>query len=110
MLIDNRKSQHINLKSLKTVLKKQSFYDNFHIFTLEWDETQFRWYVDNIFYQSQTAWSTTKADYPAPFDQYFHLLLNIAVGGNWPGDPNSATSFPQKMIVDYVRVFKKIDN
>ena len=97
-----------NVQSGKSyTLPQGSFADDFHLFTIEWDTTQFRWYVDGIFYQSQTQWHTTNAAYPAPFDQYFHLLLNVAVGGNWPGDPNNSTVFPQQMVVDYVRVFKK---
>jgi beta-glucanase (GH16 family) len=89
-------------------LPQGTFADDFYLFTIEWDTTQFRWYVDGIFYQSQTQWHTSSAPYPAPFDQYFHLILNVATGGNWPGNPDNTTVFPQKMIVDYVRVFKKI--
>ncbi|MDW7679219.1 MAG: glycoside hydrolase family 16 protein, partial [bacterium] len=54
-------------------LSQGSFADDFHLFTIEWDTTQFRWYVDGIFYQSQNKWHTSSAPYPAPFDQYFHL-------------------------------------
>lgn len=89
-------------------LPQGTFADDFHLFTIEWDTTQFRWYVDGIFYQSQSQWHTSSAPYPAPFDQYFYLILNVAVGGNWPGNPDNTTIFPQKMIIDYVRVFKKI--
>lgn len=100
-----------NVQSGKSfVLSRGSFAQEFHSFTIEWDTTQFRWYVDGVCYQSQTKWHTTNAPYPAPFDQYFHLLLNVAVGGNWPGDPDQTTVFPQKMIVDYVRIYKKIRN
>ncbi len=98
-----------NVSSGKSyTLAQGSFADDFHLFTVEWDTMQFRWYVDDIFYQSQTQWHTSSAPYPAPFDQYFYLILNVAVGGNWPGDPDNTSVFPQKMIVDYVRVFKKI--
>jgi len=89
-------------------LPQGRFADDFHLFTIEWDTTQFRWYVDGIFYQSQNQWYTKNVAYPAPYDQYFHLLLNVAVGGNWPGDPDNSTVFPQQMVVDYVRVFKRI--
>jgi len=89
------------------VLPFGSFADDFHIFTLEWDADQFRWYVDGILYQTQTTWHTANAAYPAPFDQYFHLLLNVAVGGKWPGNPDNSTLFPQKMVIDYVRVYKR---
>jgi beta-glucanase (GH16 family) len=81
----------------------------FHVFTIEWEETAFRWYIDGALYQTQTQWHTVNTPYPAPFNQRFHLLLNVAVGGNWPGDPNHTTVFPQKMIIDYVRVYKKAE-
>lgn len=84
-----------------------SFSEDFHLFTLEWDSTEFRWYVDGKHYQTQNEWHTTAAGYPAPFDRRFHLLLNVAVGGNWPGNPDSTTVFPQTMMVDYVRVYQK---
>ena len=84
--------------------------DGFHVFTLVWEANSFKWYVDGTFYQSQTQWYSSKGEYPAPFDQFFHLLLNVAVGGNWPGNPDNSTVFPQKMSVDYVRVFQKIDS
>ena len=63
------------------------------------------WFVDDDHYQTQTEWFSSAAPYPAPFDQPFHILLNVAVGGSWPGPPDSSTTFPQEMLVDYVRVF-----
>ena len=83
------------------------FSDDFHLYTLEWDTTEFRWYVDGLQYLTQNQWYSSGNAYPAPFDQRFHLLLNVAVGGNWPGNPDSTTVFPQTMMVDYVRVYKK---
>ena len=82
---------------------------DFHVFALEWDATEIRWYVDDSLYQVQREWYSHGNDYPAPFNQRFHLLLNVAVGGNWPGNPDNTTSFPQKMEVDYVRVYQKTD-
>ncbi len=89
-------------------LAQGKFADDFHIFVLEWEETEFRWYVDDYLYSSQRIWSSTGAPYPAPFNQRFHLLLNVAVGGNWPGSPDETTVFPQEMVIDYVRVYEKI--
>lgn len=86
-----------------------TFNDAFHLFTLEWDTTEFRWYVDGKHYQTQTTWHTTNGTYPAPFDKRFHLILNVAVGGNWPGNPDPGTVFPQTMVVEYVRVYKKAE-
>jgi hypothetical protein len=83
------------------------FSDGFHVFSLEWEPTVFRWYVDGVRYLTQTSWYTEAAPYPAPFDEPFHMLLNVAVGGTWPGDPDDTTVFPQRMRVDYVRVFKR---
>lgn len=79
--------------------------DNFHVYALEWDPTEIRWYVDDILYSVQNSWSTTGAAFPAPFDRHFYLLFNVAVGGNWPGAPDSSTAFPVTMEVDYVRVY-----
>jgi beta-glucanase (GH16 family) len=86
-----------------------TFAGGFHLFTLEWEKTEFRWYVDGKHYQTQNNWHTTNGNYPAPFNERFHLLLNVAVGGNWPGYPDQTTTFPQRMEVDYVRVYKIIE-
>lgn len=88
-------------------LDSGDFTNEFHTFALEWEETEMRWYVDGEKYLTQTVWSTKNYDYPAPFDQKFHMIMNVAVGGNWPGSPDETTTFPQKMEVDYVRVFQK---
>jgi len=84
-----------------------NFADNFHVFALEWEEGEIRWYVDDVHYQTQTEWRTEAAPFPAPFDQPFHLILNVAVGGNLPGSPDETTTFPQSMVVDYVRVYQR---
>ena len=89
------------------VLLSGSFASDFHLFTLEWEETEFRWYVDGVHYLTKNDWYTVNQLYPAPFDQDFFLILNVAVGGNWPGSPDETTVFPQEMIVDYARVYTK---
>lgn len=83
------------------------FCSDFHVFAVEWEQTEIRWYVDGLHFQTQKDWHSTNAPYPAPFDQHFHLLLNVAVGGKLPGNPDDSTSFPQTMEVDYVRVFQR---
>jgi beta-glucanase (GH16 family) len=88
-------------------LRAGTFADGFHVFRLDWEPRAIRWYVDDQLYQTQTNWQTRSASFPAPFDQRFHLILNLAVGGNWPGNPDAATVFPQAMVVDYVRVYRK---
>lgn len=84
-----------------------SFAGDFHVFRFDWEENEMRWYVDDKLYLTQKNWYTNGYEYPAPFDQLFHMILNVAVGGNWPGNPTIATQFPQVMQVDYVRVYQK---
>ncbi len=79
--------------------------EQFHVYALEWDVTEMRWYVDDVLYATQNTWSTSKADFPAPFDQPFYIILNLAVGGRLPGSPDSTTQLPVAMEVDYVRVY-----
>jgi beta-glucanase (GH16 family) len=78
---------------------------NFHLYTIEWTTNEFRWYVDGLFYQSQTNWWTIGGPYPAPFNQLFYIILNLAVGGYFVGSPDATTVFPGEMQVDYVRVY-----
>ena len=87
-------------------LPSGDFPDAFHTFAVEWEPREIRWYVDDTLFQTQTFWYSGAAPYPAPFDQPFHLLLNLAVGGQWPGYPDETTVFPQQMRVDYVRVYQ----
>ena len=77
----------------------------FHVYAVEWDETEIRWYVDNDMYAMQNSWYSAGNDFPAPFDHPFYIVLNVAVGGNLPGAPNASTTFPVTMEVDYVRVY-----
>jgi autotransporter-associated beta strand protein len=81
---------------------------SFHTYAVEWDTTSspaLRWYVDDVLYASRSSWWTSGGAYPAPFDQPFYLLLNLAVGGNYVGSPNGSTPFPATMQVDYVRAY-----
>ncbi|MBU2677392.1 MAG: glycoside hydrolase family 16 protein, partial [Gammaproteobacteria bacterium] len=78
----------------------------FHVYAVEWEEGVIRWYVDDVLYATQTSWWSTSGAYPAPFDVDFHLLLNLAVGGEWPGPPDGSTAFPQNYVIDYVRVYE----
>ncbi len=92
--------------SAYTLNQGASFADEYHTFAIEWDETSIKWFVDDNHYQTQTSWFSTAQEYPAPFNRRFHLLLNIAVGGNLPGYPDQTTLFPQTMHVDYVKVYR----
>ncbi len=80
----------------------------FRVYAIEWDPFQFRWYVDGQLYHIENDWWSSGARFPAPFNQRFHLLLNLAVGGNWPGPPDETTIFPQRMEVEYVRVYQRM--
>jgi len=88
-------------------LSEGTFADEFHVFGLEWEEGKISWSVDGKVYQTQKDWHTRDAAFPAPFDQRFHLILNVAVGGTWPGEPDASTRFPAEMAVDWVRVYQK---
>lgn len=81
------------------------FSDGFHVYSVEWVPDTLRWYVDGELYHRVVR--ADVAPYRWPFDQPFHMLLNVAVGGNWPGNPDATTRLPQRMIVDYVRVYQK---
>lgn len=91
------------------VLPSGTFASAFHDFAFEWEPCEMRWYVDGILFATKRDWSTAGFPYPAPFDQRFHLLLNLAVGGNFVGPPNTSTVFPQQLVVDYVRVYQQTD-
>jgi beta-glucanase (GH16 family) len=98
---------------------------DFHLYTLEWEPGEIRWYVDGRHYQTQSFWwSAKKAQgaqsatpskerelnpWPAPFDQPFYLIMNVAVGGKFLGNPDETTKFPVEMVVDYVRVYDKTE-
>jgi beta-glucanase (GH16 family) len=78
--------------------------DDFHLFALEWGTNRLRWLFDNQPY-FELAPSRLPAGAAWVFDRPHFLLLNVAVGGNWPGSPDATTVFPQQMLVDYVRVY-----
>ena len=92
---------------------KKSFSDGFHTFTCDWEPGKITWYVDGKKYHEESNWhSTTEGQgtltYPAPFDQPFYIILNLAVGGSWVGNPNETTNFKNNpFVVDYVRVYQK---
>jgi beta-glucanase (GH16 family) len=97
---------------------------DWHVYSVEWEPGEIRWLLDSVLWATQTFWwscskkvddagvvAKRKADinpWPAPFDQPFYLVMNVAVGGNFPGHPNPETIFPAEMMVDYVRVYDKV--
>ena len=78
------------------------FADDFHVYAVEWRTNQIKWFVDDAQY-----FSVTPASVPGQwvFTNSHFMILNVAVGGNWPGDPDATTVFPQRLLVDYVRVY-----
>lgn len=83
-------------------LPDQAFCNEFHLFAIEWEPREIRWYVDGYHFNTLTY-----KDVPGKwvFNLPFYIVLNLAVGGLWPGYPDRTTQFPQSMLIDYVRVF-----
>jgi beta-glucanase (GH16 family) len=91
-------------------LPSGNFSDDFHVFAVEWEPKVARFYVDGNLYETHTP-----SDLPSGttwvYDRPFFIILNVAVGGGWPGNPDQTTVFPQTMLVDYVRVYaRKYEN
>lgn len=78
------------------------FADKFHVFSIEWNQNDIKWYLDDVLFNTVDITPSEMSEF---HDNYF-LIFNVAVGGNWPGSPNSSTVFPQTMVVDYVRIFQ----
>jgi beta-glucanase (GH16 family) len=87
---------------------------NFHVYTLLWKSNSIEWSVDGTVYETQNNWwsnigtSSSTYPYPAPFDQPFYMLINLAIGGNYLGNPSTNqinASLPGDVVVDYVRVY-----
>jgi beta-glucanase (GH16 family) len=85
---------------------KAAFSADYHVFAIEWEPNEVRWYVDGTLYQTRKP-----SDLPSGkkwvYDHDFFILLNLAVGGQWPGNPDATTKFPQQLIADYVRVYSR---
>jgi beta-glucanase (GH16 family) len=118
-------SQHPGRSLITTVhpLPDGSTVSDWHTYAVEWEPGELRFYVDDV----QTCaydhwWSCSRTvdgagvvarrasdlnPWPAPFDQPFYLVMNVAVGGNFPGKPNAETRFPAELVVDYVRVYQR---
>jgi beta-glucanase (GH16 family) len=84
-------------------LKNGRFDTDFHVFGIEWGPSYVNFYVDNVLYNQITPVDVTGE---WVFNKPFYILINLAVGGNFVGSPNSETVFPQTMLVDYIRVYK----
>lgn len=82
-----------------------NFSQEFHVFSIIWEQDIIQWYVDDVLFTTVSATDVNPATYPFNSDQFF--IFNLAVGGNWPGAPDNTTTFPKRMFVDYVRVFQR---
>lgn len=105
-------------------LPNESLVSDWHVYTVEWEPGEMRWLVDGVHWATQNFWWSCSKNkegvgieagknsdinpWPAPFDQPFYLIMNIAVGGNFPGHPNPETKFPAELVIDYVRVYDKV--
>lgn len=94
-------------------LEEGTFSDEYHVFDVEWEPGKISWYVDGKLIHTEDNWySATEGQgeitYPAPFDQPFYIILNLAVGGNWPGNPDETTDIENAAYyIDYVKVYQK---
>ncbi|MEY4904071.1 MAG: hypothetical protein RLZZ292_1886 [Bacteroidota bacterium] len=94
-----------NTQGVYKLTTAKTFADEFHVFSLDWEKDKL-----NILVDDNVIFSTTAAKLganPYPYNNPNFFILNVAVGGEWPGYPNASTTFPQRMEVDYVRVFQK---
>jgi beta-glucanase (GH16 family) len=78
-------------------------HDDFHIYAVEWDEEKIDWYFDDELFFTLDITDPVMSE----FHEHFFIILNVAVGGNWPGNPDTSTTWPQEMVVDYVRVYER---
>jgi len=83
-----------------------NFSEDYHIYTLEWQPYEMKWFIDGKLYSKKIEWYTQGHPYPAPFDKRFYIILNLAVGGRMPGNPDETTVFPQPIYIDWVRVYQ----
>ncbi len=80
-----------------------SFSDDYHLFSIIWNDREVMWMVDNKSFSRQGITDPNKSEFLKPF----FFIVNVAVGGNWPGSPDASTLFPQKIMVDYIRVYEE---
>jgi len=99
-------SGSLSISSSYSLKENKKFSDDFHLFAVEWEPGVIRFYCDDKNYKT-----IAPADLPAGtkwvYDHPFFILLNVAIGGNWPGTPDNTIQFPQVMLVDYVRVYQR---
>lgn len=98
---DGNTTNHVQYGGSK-VLSSGIFADEFHVFSIVWTASSITWYIDDVQYNVIDTTPSGLSEFQNPF----FLVFNVAVGGQWPGNPDGSTTFPQSMVVDYVRVFQ----
>jgi len=86
-----------------TTISSGKFADDYHLFAIEWDSLQIKWFLDSSQYFSASITGASRSEFRQPF----WILINLAVGGTWPGSPDAATVFPQQYMIDWIRVYKR---
>lgn len=104
---------HDQSQGTYTVDAKDNFADQYHTYACDWEPGKITWYIDGVKYHEESDWFSAKSGqgevtYPAPFDQPFYMILNLAVGGSWVGYPDESTTYDdQEFAIDYVKVYQK---
>ena len=104
---------HDQSQGTYSVAVTNNFADSYHTYAVDWEPGKITWYVDGIKYHEESDWFSAKSGqgtvaYPAPFDQPFYMILNLAVGGSWVGYPDASTTYDdQQFAIDYVKVYQK---
>lgn len=104
---------HDQSQGTYSVAAANNFADHYHTYAVDWEPGKITWYVDGIKYHEESDWFSAKSGqgtvaYPAPFDQPFYMILNLAVGGSWVGYPDDSTTYDdQQFAIDYVKVYQK---
>lgn len=104
---------HDQSQGTYTVSETNNFVDNYHTYACEWEPGKIIWYIDGVKFHEESDWFSAKSGqgevtYPAPFDQPFYMILNLAVGGSWVGYPDETTTYDdQQFAIDYVKVYQK---
>lgn len=104
---------HAQSQGTYSVSAADNFADNYHTYAVDWEPGKITWYIDGIKYHEESDWFFAKENqgtvaYPAPFDQPFYMILNLAVGGSWVGYPDDTTTYDdQEYAIDYVKVYQK---
>lgn len=95
--------------TVEYIVNKTSVTTGFHVFSIIWDEMAIYWYLDGIKYAQQNTWYSDRSPFPAPFDKEFYLIINLAIGGSFVGDPDDTTVLPQALQIESIKVYDKIN-